>query len=51
MRNREETRGLPYVFLLFMDMSDLEPDIFFSQGAGGISDNVFEALIIEDRLA
>lgn len=33
-----------YIFLLFMDMANLEPDIFFSQRPRGISDDVFEAL-------
>lgn len=33
-----------YVLLLLMDMTNLEPDVFFRQGTGRIIDNVFEAL-------
>ena len=37
--------GAWYVFLLFVNMSNLEPNILFSQRSGGICNNVFEALI------
>lgn len=33
-----------YILLLLVDMTDLEPDIFFGQRARGVADNVFEAL-------
>jgi hypothetical protein len=34
-----------YVFLLFMDMADLEPDVFFCQWPWRIGNDVFEALL------
>jgi hypothetical protein len=37
-------RERPYVFLLFVNMTNLEPDILFSQRSRRIVDNVFETL-------
>ena len=36
-----------YIFLLFVNVADLEPDVFFSQRSWRICDNVFEALQID----
>lgn len=35
---------MTYVFLLLVNMSNLEPDVLFGQRAWGIANNVFEAL-------
>lgn len=35
---------MTYVFLLLVDMANLEPDVFFGQRAWRIANNVFEAL-------
>lgn len=35
---------MTYVFLLLVNMANLEPDVFFGQRARGIANNVFEAL-------
>lgn len=35
---------MTYVFLLLVNMANLEPDVFFGQRAWGIANNVFEAL-------
>lgn len=40
----EDGRVSAYLFLLFMDMADLEPDVFFGEGSRGVVDDVFEAL-------
>lgn len=32
------------LFLLLIDVTDLEPDVFFCEGAWWVGDNVFEAL-------
>lgn len=37
---------LTHVFLLFVDMADLEPDVLFTEWPWRIADNVFEALSI-----
>lgn len=36
--------GAAYVFMLFMHVADLEPDVFLRQWAGWRVDDVFEAL-------
>lgn len=33
-----------YIFLLFINMSNLEPDVFFIQWTWRIIDNILEAL-------
>ena len=33
-----------YILLLLVDVANLKPDVFFSQGPRWISDDVFEAL-------
>jgi hypothetical protein len=38
-------RAFTYVFLLLVDMPNLEPDVLFSERAGWIRDNVLEALL------
>lgn len=38
------TTWTTYIFLLFVDMPDLKPDIFFSERTGRIVHNVPEAL-------
>jgi hypothetical protein len=40
-----QARTCTYLFLLFVNMSNLEPDVFFGQRARWIGDNVFEALV------
>jgi hypothetical protein len=36
--------AMTYIFLLFVDMADLEPDVFLSQRRWWRCDNVIEAL-------
>lgn len=33
-----------YILLLLVNVTDLEPNIFFGQRARGVADNIFEAL-------
>lgn len=37
--------GLSYVFLLFVDVANLKPDILLGEGPGWILNDVFEALL------
>ena len=37
---------ISYVFLLLMDMTDLEPDVFFVQRTWGIVNNILETLLL-----
>lgn len=37
-------KAATYVFLLFVNMADLEPDVLLGQGSGRRVDNVLEAL-------
>ena len=41
----EQVQGCTYLFLLFVNMSDLEPDVLFGQRARWVGDDVFEALM------
>jgi hypothetical protein len=36
--------GATYIFLLFVDMSDLEPDVFLGERTRRVIDDVVEAL-------
>lgn len=37
-------RHVSYILLLFMNVADLEPDVFLGKRTRGVVDNVFEAL-------
>jgi hypothetical protein len=40
----EDVSTITYVLLLLVNMTNLEPDIFLSQGARRVANNVFKAL-------
>ena len=46
----EHIEACTYVLLLFMDMTDLKPDIFLGQGPRRILDYIFEALGTHQQL-
>lgn len=50
VRDTENTFAT-YFFLLFVDVSNLEPDILFAQRSGRVIDNVFEALRVLSECA
>jgi hypothetical protein len=38
---------MTYIFLLFIDMTNLKPDVFLAERSRRVVDNVFEALQVK----